>query len=292
VGIHFTFIDFGNPKILGQAYAIAPFIEIPLGKKEKPTRPVFRLSWGLSYLTKKFDVEKNHKNVAIGSHWNIFVQYRFLWHINLNEKFRFEPGIGLTHASNGRMQVPNLGLNLISLNLGLTYKLNDKACEKTVIDSCTKARSRHELLAWYGFGLNDNDPPGAETKMPAHTLSLNYVYNIRNTSKFGIGTDVFYEESYVRELNALNVPLSPFTNKLRLGIKGCYSYNVGRVAFPIEVGYYLYAIRNLNEPVYSRFGFRYTSGKGLMLQFMLKTHFAIAYHFDIGIGYCLPLMKK
>lgn len=292
MGIHFTFMDFGNPKVLGQAYALAPFVEIPLNKKTRCSRPIFRISWGLAYVTKKFDVETNHKNVAIGSHWNAFVQYRFMWHFDLSEKFRLEPGVGISHCSNGRMQVPNLGLNLISANLGLTYKLCDPKCEKTTVDSCTKVASRNELLFWYGIGANDRDPPGTGIKMIAHTLSANYFYNIRNTSKLGLGADVFYEESYLRELDDYHIAYPGFTDKLRVGLKGNYSYNIGRISLPLEVGYYVYSKKNSDGPVYSRFGIRYTGAKGLMVQFALKTHFAIAYHFDIAVGYRLPLKKK
>jgi hypothetical protein len=291
-GVHFTFMDFGNPKVLGQAYALAPYIEIPLGEKVRWSRPIFRLSWGLSYVTKKFDRETNHKNVAIGSHWNIFVQYRFMWHFNINEKLRLEPGIGISHCSNGRLQVPNLGLNLIGLNLGLTYKFRDQACERITIDSCTKAPSKTELLFWYSIGLNDQDPPATMSKMVAHTLSLNYFYNIRNTSKLGLGADVFYEESYLRELDNEHITYPGFADQLRVGIKGNYAYNIGRVSLPFEVGYYVHSKFNSDGPIFSRFGIRYTSGKGFMAQFSMKSHFAVAYHFDICVGYRLSLKKK
>ena len=290
-GLCATFMDFGNPKVLGQSYSISPFIEIPLNVKVRASRPIFRISWGLAYLTKKFDIVENHKNIAIGSHFNAFVQYRFMWHFDLSEKFRLEPGIGISHVSNGRFQVPNLGLNLVSLNLGLTYKINDLVCKKPVIDSSTQVASRHELLFWGAFGINDNYPPG-NAKMNAYTLSLNYFYNKRNTSKFGLGTDIYYEESYLRELDQYGKSYQTALDHLRIGLKFCYSYNVGRISLPIEMGYYAFSKNNEDGPIFHRFGIRYTGAKGLMIQFACKTHWAIAYHFDIGLGYRLPLKKK
>ncbi|HWY11400.1 MAG TPA: acyloxyacyl hydrolase, partial [Bacteroidia bacterium] len=195
-GLSATFMDFGNPKVLGYSLSLSPFVEIPLTAKARPSTPILRISWGLAYVTKCFDIVDNHKNIAIGSHWNAFVQYRFQWNINLSKKFRFEPGIGISHVSNGRFQVPNLGLNLVSVNLGLTYKINDLKCEKTTIDSSTKVPSRQEILVWGAFGINDNYPPG-NAKMNAYTLSFNYFYNVRNTSKLGLGADIYYEESYL-----------------------------------------------------------------------------------------------
>jgi hypothetical protein len=290
-GICATFMDFGNPKVLGHSYSISPFIEIPLRSKQRASVPIVRVSWGLAYVTKKFDIAENHKNIAIGSNWNAFVQYRFMWHINLSEKFRFEPGIGISHVSNGRFQVPNLGLNLVSVNMGLTYKFIDSKCVKTVIDSSTKVPSRHELLIWGGFGINDNYPPG-NSKMNAYTMSFNYSYNMRNTSKFGVGADVYYEESYLRELEQYHIPYSTALDQLRIGAKFCYSYNFGRFSLPIEMGAYVFSKKNEDGPIFHRFGVRYTGKKGLMLQFALKSHWAIAYHFDLGAGYRIPLKKK
>lgn len=291
VGITFSLIDFNNPKVLGQSISIAPFIEIPLNKKERATRVIFRTSWGMSYLTKRFDIRENHKNIAIGSNWNAFVQFRFQWNINLSKRFRIEPGFGISHVSNGRMQVPNLGLNLISLNLGLTYKLSDPKSEITFVDSSTKVKSRHELLTWAAFGINEKDPPGGP-KLPAYTLSFNYFYNVRNTHKVGVGLDVYYEESHIKDLEHFKKPHDTFVEKLRTGIKFAYSYNVGRISFPIEMGYYLFSPYNDDGPFFHRFGLRYTGEKGLFLQIGMKSHWIVAYHFDLGVGYRLPLKRK
>lgn len=291
VGLCLSVIDFNNPKVLGHSISLAPFVEIPLNKKERASRLIFRTSWGISYLTKRFDIKGNHKNIAIGSNWNAFVQFRFQWNINITNKFRIEPGIGISHVSNGRMQVPNLGLNLISLNLGLTYKLSDPQTEITKVDSITKVKSKHEILPWFSYGLNEKDPPGGP-KLDAYTLSLNYFYNIRNTHKIGIGMDVFYEKSHVIDLETFNIPHATFADELRTGIKFAYSYNMGHLSFPIEMGYYLISPFNDDGPIFHRFGFRYTGDKGLFLQVGMKSHWIVAYHFDLGIGYRIPLKKK
>lgn len=290
-GINLSVIDFGNPNQLGQSYSISPFIELPLSRFEKPQRVIFRMSWGLAYLTKKFDIENNHKNIAIGSHWNIFVQYRFLWHLKINNKYRFEPGITISHTSNGRAQVPNLGLNLVSLNLGLNINSKNQAKEVTKIDSSTVRPSKQEFLVWYGLGMNEKEPPGGN-KFIAHTLSLNYFYNKRNTHKFGLGSDVFYEESYLQDLKDDNIISENFINKLRIGPKICYAYNIGALSIPVEFGYYAFSKSNADGDFFHRFGIRYYGKKGLMLHFSLKTHFAIAHHFDIGFGYRIPVKKK
>ena len=88
VGLCATFIDFGNPSQLGQSISLAPFIEIPLNVKVRASRPIFRISWGLAYLTRRFDINENHKNIAIGSlniasqvaQWDLIDEYHFVVH--------------------------------------------------------------------------------------------------------------------------------------------------------------------------------------------------------------------
>lgn len=290
-GVNFSFIDFGNPKILGYSFSLAPFLEIPLNKIEKRSRAVFKLSWGISYITKKFDVEKNHKNIAIGSNLNAYVQFRLFWNCILNKRSSLETGLSFTHLSNGRIQVPNLGLNVVSMHLGYNFKMRDSKCDISRIDSSGKTLTRNEVIFWYSLGINDNDPPGSK-KFLAHTISFNYAFNKGNRHKFSTGLDLFYEESYINELEIDGIPVESLEDKMQAGIKLGYAYNIGRISFPVEMGYYTHSHSLPNGPFFHRLAIRYTSAKSLVIQFGMKTHWAIAYHFDLGIGYRLPLGKR
>lgn len=290
-GIAFTVIDYGNPEVLGQSYSLAPFVEIPFSEKEKASRLIMRISYGIAYVTKKFDLITNHKNGVIGSNWNGFVQLRWQWNFNLTKKLRIEPGVTFSHASNGRGKVPNLGLNVLTLNLGVTYKLSDTKSEITKIDSSTKAPSRHEALIWYSFGYDEKGNPNGP-KYNAHTFSVNYYYNKKNTGKFGVGCDIYYEEIYLKDLQENNIPPNTVFDMVRFGPKISYCYNIGRVSLPIEFGVYAGAKLNPDGLFFHRVGVRYTTKYGIMFAFGLKSHFAVAYHFDYGIGYRIPFKKN
>jgi hypothetical protein len=292
LGLSLGMIDFANPKQLGYCFSLAPFVEIPLNKKEKPSRLIMRASWGLSYLTKRFDIESNHKNIAIGSHWNAFVQLRWLWHLNINEQLRLEPGFTFSHASNGRAQVPNLGLNVFLFNLGLTYKFKNDPIQKTAKDSSYSTwPSKHEILVWDAIGFNEHEPPGGP-KYFANTFSINYYYNLRNTHKWGAGFDIAYDTQNAYHMETSGNPAQHWTDILQLGIKGCYAYNVGRISFPIEMGYYAISKPKEDGPIFHRLGVRYFCENGLMFNFSMKSHWAIASHFDYGIGYVFNIKKK
>ncbi|MCE3259340.1 MAG: secreted protein, partial [Bacteroidetes bacterium] len=120
VGMSLSVLDFKNPAQLGYAFSIAPYAEIPLHRVRK-TRMIMRLCWGVTYLNKCFDIKTNPKNIAIGSNINSFVQFKWFWHIPITKNIRFEPGFAFSHASNARAKVPNLGLNVVSLNAAFNY---------------------------------------------------------------------------------------------------------------------------------------------------------------------------
>lgn len=291
IGLSFQCIDFKNPSQLGYGLIIAPFVEIPFNVRPKKSRLIIRICWGATYITKKFDINTNQKAIAIGSHINSFVQFRWFWHIQLTKNLRFEPGLTFSHASNGKAQNPNLGLNILSLNAGLNIKIpSNKNTYFTKIDSSTKVKSKNELLMYAAIGFNEreiNTPP-----LNTYLIGIAYQRNIRNTHKFAFGVDMFYDDNYQIDYNNVFLKPAQGINKTRMSAKFGYSYNIGRISIPVELGYYFLDAAKSDAPIVSRLAVRYYSKCGLIGHFGLRTHFAVAYNFEYGIGYRLFLGKK
>jgi hypothetical protein len=284
VGLSFQCVDFKNPAQLGYAFTVSPFIEIPFNKKVKASRLFIRLCWGATYITKDFDIHKNPKNIAIGSHVNSFVQFRWFWHLQLSKNLRFEPGIAFTHASNGKYQNPNLGLNVVSLNAGLNILIpSKKQIVVTKIDSSTKVKSKNEFMTFAAVGFNQRGI--ADKELKTLVISAAYQRNLRNTHKFSAGLDFFYDQNYSIDYENTLLTQPKGVDKFRLSARLGYSYNVGRISFPIEVGCYVFQKVNPDAIVVSRLGVRYYARSGLVAHFGLRTHFAVAYNFEYGLGY-------
>jgi hypothetical protein len=284
IGVTFQLIDFLNSRRLGYALTFAPYIEIPLNQKQKASRLILRLCWGATYITKKFDIVNNHKNIAIGSNINSFVQFKWFWQLQLNKQFLLEPGFTFSHASNGRAKVPNLGLNVVSLNLGLNYLIpSTKKPQTFSIDSSTKVKSKREILLFAAWGYNQRDVLGKTYN--AFIVSAAYQKNVRNTHKFSAGIDIFYDQNYLVDFEKDDKTKATGLNQLRMAARLGYSYNVGRISFPIEMGYYFLQKVQPDGFIVSRIGVRYYSKCGLIGHFGLRTHLAIAYNFEYGLGY-------
>ncbi len=284
LGITLQCLDFLNPKQLGYALTVAPYIEIPLNEKQKRSRLILRLCWGATYLTKKFDIESNHKNIAIGSHLNAYVQFKWFWHLPITKQLRLEPGFAFTHASNGRAKNPNLGLNVVSLNLGLNFLIPSPSRPQVMrVDSNTKVRSKNELYLFAAYGFNQREIASKELK--TFVVSGAYQRNVRNTHKFSAGVDVFYDENYQTDFEQRFKKKAEGIDQLRMSLRLGYSYNVGRISFPIEMGYYFFQKTKPDADVVTRIGVRYYTRSGLVASFGLRTHFAVAYNFEYGLGY-------
>ena len=55
--------------------------------------------------------------------------------------------------------MPNLGLNVVSINLGITYKLKNDVVHAPLQDSMSLWGSKHEIVIWDAVGFNENEPP-------------------------------------------------------------------------------------------------------------------------------------
>lgn len=288
VGISLQVIDFANPAQLGYAITAAPYIEIPLNEINKPSRVVMRILWGATYITKRFDIYENHKDIAIGSHLNAFVQFRWMWHLQLSKNLRFEPGITFSHCSNGKAKNPNLGLNMAGLSAGFNF-LIPAATRPLVtrVDSSGRAKSKNEIVVMGAFGVNERSIGSPE--LMSYVLSGSYQRNIRNTHKFSAGMDVFYDQNYLIDYEEKFLEKPTGIDQFRISARVGYAYNIGRISLPIEIGYYVFQKGNPDAMVVSRLGVRYYSPSGFMVTFGLRTHFAVAYTFEYGIGYRMYL---
>ncbi|MGL4599365.1 MAG: acyloxyacyl hydrolase, partial [Bacteroidia bacterium] len=129
IGLSSIVIPLGNPEQLGTAIGLYPYINFPLGEKSRRFKTHFLVGWGLGWLTKKFDPETNHKNIAIGTHLNTIFSLRLNTQVYLNNAHRLDAGIGIIHFSNGGARVPNLGMNLPMLSVGYSFRVHERGSD-------------------------------------------------------------------------------------------------------------------------------------------------------------------
>jgi len=291
-GLLLNYQNLGNPARLGSSWAVAPFFELNLHKPKKTVNMKLRFAGGFAYLTKRFDLYENHKHIALSSHVNVFAALRWSLFIRVHSHFYLIPNLHFSHVSNGRYKVPNLGINTIYPNLALQYRLKEKE-KLAVTDSSYQKNYRTEIYLWFGYGRNQEYPPGGRS-YSNYTVSGTYYFNIKNRHQLGFGIDAFYEPGLnIRTQNVENVTQYYFKNGFSTGIKFAYAFNYGRWVLPLEYGYYVFSgVHQFpNGMHFHRIGLRYYFKNQWVGSFTLKSHFAVAYHFDLGIGYRYGIKK-
>jgi hypothetical protein len=283
IGVCALHLYLANPEQLGNLEALYPYLNLRMNKGRKKTAWNVRVGIGLAYLTKPFDKLTNHKNNAIGSHLNGFVNLRLNATRMIGKSWRLDGGLGLTHASNGAIKTPNLGLNMVTVNLGAGYVFGNKDCPRVIDTAIAPALKKWHPSVIFVAGLKEIDPGGPE--YTSFGLELNAYRTMGHKSKMGGGAELSYN-SATKQYWAED---SVFTTKpgdlMKLGIKYSYSFNIDRVSLPIDFGYYVFNRLPNDDKFFHRIGLRYMVTKHLIANVTLLTHWARADYFEWGIGY-------
>jgi hypothetical protein len=278
-GFTFFYAWLGNPTELGNMMGVYPFINFHLQRSYKETL-YLKVGMGLGYMPVIYDRITNHKNDVIGSHLNAMINLRLNSHIYLSDKLRLEIGLGVTHCSDGNFQTPNLGLNLLTVNTGLSYCIKSYKClAPHYADTSHKKLENNIFLAG---GLSEREPPG-QAKYGALTLDYTAYYVINSKNKIGLGVNVFNNNTNIARLADDSIYINWLQN-IQLGFAVCYELNIGKLTLPVEMGVYAYSFYKQSS-IFNRFGLRYYVNKHIIINLTLLTHFASADYIEWGAGY-------
>ena len=204
-------------KSFGQAYGLVGQIDFLIFKRGN-TSFNFRPGVGLSYLSKTFFTDP--KNRFIGSHINEVIKADLLFQTQLRPGIDLIAGLGFLHYSNGGFNIPNNGLNTLSISSGLrlmksarakkVYKSNFTQLQKNTFEINLGIGRRgviesHEgllksgLYAGYNFYIND-------ILMLKSGLDAVYYYTpFIPTQEKGVQTFQYYGTSYDRWRTGLSL---------------------------------------------------------------------------------------
>jgi hypothetical protein len=283
LGVCALHLYLANPKQLGSLEALYPYVNFRLNKLKRSWKLNLRLGLGLGIVTKPFNRVTNYKNNAIGSYLNGFVNLRLGYAIMLSKAWRLDAGIGLTHASNGAIATPNLGLNMATVSLGIGYAVGckDVVCKKDTIPKCPKTWVPMIVAA---IGIRELEQPDGP-KYFAYGAQFNLYRTLNYKNRIGPGVELAYNNATRRLYENDSIFNTDYTDILTVGAKIGYEFTFNRISVPVDFGYYLYKKEPTFGKVFHRVGFRYMINKHLMANVTLLTHWARADYFEWGIGY-------
>ncbi|MDR2038801.1 MAG: acyloxyacyl hydrolase [Bacteroidales bacterium] len=318
--------SFRYPKY-GIAYYMGNMNEIILGDEHqdgfgKPSAlygffssPIFRTKWfqlnyefgiGVSYNFKTYDPRRRPYNTLIGSKTNGYISASLDGQILLPGHSSIGLGGSFRHFSNGSIQKPNSGINLImatvSYQWGL-YKNRDKSYTRIHADPV------EPTLEWYISWGNavrmldtdfDLDHPKNSKRWYCATVSTSILAHVSHRRKVGLGLDFFYFDwgrhiiNYRAHIDGRRERTSIHDN-MSIGVHIAHEVAYKKFWAVTNVGFYL------NERVgdipsspfiYERIGVKYQLTDRFCVGLSLKAHLVKADYLALEIGYSIIKNKK
>jgi len=283
LGVHVFYGSVGNTQILGNYIGLYGSIAFPFVAKDN-FRFSGRLGCGLGYTNKVYDPQTNRKNVAISTPLNALLEVGVdvSTYFGKNRQHWLTFGIDATHFSNGSFKVPNLGINIPYISLAYGRFLSIK--NSTPAENLTKIVPQRKLL----FGLTaiasvkDIFPTGRDKKYGVYALSVHARTFLRPKVGWELSLDLISKQA----LYGYRTEVQKQANKIpQVGLCVGYLLPLDKFHFVVGMGAY---VRDFYDPeglFYHRMGMRYYFDNGLLINVVVKTHWARADYVEWGIGY-------
>lgn len=250
---------------------------------------MLRIGQGLAYNTNPYNRETNFKNIAFGSALmsSTYVMLNYKKE-QVFKNFGFQTGLSLIHYSNANVKAPNTSVNSITLNVGLTYNLENENPE--YISNLTKEKYTEPVKFNLALrsGINQSDVVGS-AQYPFYIFSAYADKRVSHISAFQFGTDVFFS-NFLKELIEFQsvafpeLDVSGNEDFKRVGIFAGHELFINKMSLESQLGYYVYYPFDFEGRVYFRVGLKRYFGEKWFGAVTLKSHGAKAEAVEFGIG--------
>lgn len=276
---------------LGNPFALYGFADIPIFRAGKSSFN-YEIAAGLAFNFNSFDVIDNPDNIAIGSNTNLYFNFNLNYKYALNEQSELVAAVGLTHFSNGRMTMPNLGLNLYDISLSWRYKLpegrgaftrankpnfGEYPYQESNIDNPAK-RDRHVFMLNTNGGIREKTSSRG-VKYGIASLSGIYAYEVNPAHRFGISADVFYDGS-----NKSLHDDQGITSLMEQGFAAYHEAIFGEIGVVAQAGVITFGNAITSRDYYFRIGVRYYASDRVFANVSFKGWNFTADFVEWGIG--------
>ena len=276
------------------------------------TRPVYRnrhwsfdykIGIGVGYTPDKYNPHDAIDNEVLGAHWLIYFSAALNANYHITQNWALGAGVEFFHHSNGAMNRPNKGLNIITPTVQLRYIPTPVEPRQRAANKLQAQRDHREKYPYLfsnitvGVGCKTLDEEWKKTQFNtppddpryrtehfrhyvAYSVQADIMARYARRWASGLGADLFYG-SYYKDTEKYNIDnghnesLSPWS--VGLAFKQNWYYN--NITVNGSIGYYLYrnmgyAAEHVEKPYYERIGLSYIFPKlhNIAIGFSVKAH--------------------
>lgn len=281
IGLSIGYATYHRPE-MGKSLMVMPYYEFVL-LKLGPLQWVFKPSVGLSYSDNPYHEQNNRKNWtysrAVNPTFFVETKLKLLAYKNIY----CELGGAIRHISNGSVELPNVGINMLTASLGVRYTLNPGV--RIIPTKDTTPVHRWKIRPYAEIARNHKSIYYGQNR--AYLFYTLYLYAGIRLSKINsllVGYDYMWDESFGDEYGRLNMTrpekIDHHSHAITLGNE----LHLGPIGYATQIGYYLH----IQEPFYGiwyhRHTFKYYLHDHVYLKSTLKVFGGAADMIDWGVG--------
>lgn len=292
-GIGFYSSTFNTP-VIGKPYALYGFFQAPfLTERKNKIEFDYRIGLGLSGNFNPYHDEKNPINLLIGSKNNVFIDFGIQGQYPLTSHLKGGIGLSFHHFSNGALQMPNKGVNLIPVTLSLTYQPTSGVTHSTPTAEISPFPTQWDIHFSYAFGfkqfrVEDNSH---HFKSTFNMYASRYIHH---KWQLGGGFDLFYSDTGNKK-NFAGKKQGKMTSQFSGGPSLYFTHVLNpKLLLTGNIGYYLHKQKFNGEltRIFLRAGFRHSMYKNLYAGTSIKAHMGKADYIEWTIGYTFSQKSK
>jgi hypothetical protein len=239
LGLHYSdLVKTRKDSVVGNPFGLFAFYNAPWLSYGRFSL-VTDISVGLSYTSLVHDPVNNPVNDVVASHINLYFGFNFRLYMQLSRRMQMNVGGGLTHHSNGRIHVPQKGVNSWGWSAGLNYMLT-KPVKTYYYRELPTFKPYEEIQIMAAVGTVETIPRGESEGVRYFDFSLtgDYALNFNPKMAMSLGLDVLYDGSLELGIKGIEAEDVSTYQKMYLGAHLGYHYTIHRVTLLFNLGTY------------------------------------------------------
>ncbi len=290
-----VYAQYGDAAIFGKSYSA--FAGLTYSKKLKNSFKRFEqhlnLKFGINYSTTPYNRFTNPTNNAVGSHLNLTAKIDYGYAYQFSEQLHLLLLLSVKHHSNGRVETPNKGLNVMGGQIGLQFKVNDRKPEKHAeMPSSKELNKKHQWVLSIGYGRHELVKEYNGPKYPVYVVGAFAQKRLNHLLMLNYGVEyVYFKSAYHAIIDNAIVLEYPHWHASKISPYVGLDVLYGRFAIAALIGFYPYKPILTAGRFPTKFGFKYyvhsndeQNNNNFFIAGYLKTHYAVAEYLELSIG--------
>jgi hypothetical protein len=284
-GVFVNAYSFRHPNVLGQSIGGGLFFEPVLVQRPRWGLSIRALA-GITYVSRSYDPIANPGNDAFGSPLNGIIGGGLYARYSLAPRWRLMTGFDYKHISNAGVRLPNNGLNIPAVAVGLHYvvapaRLPDTRTWRTVEVS---KRWMMRLLLLSSVKVLEATAVDAQQTYPIFGLNVLAGYHLTPSHVLSAGVELLDDRYFKEQIRRWTGHYSTYRQGTVLA---GYEFWQGHFSFTAHMGWNLIRPLGYKPGTYQKYGLLYRFNNRFTTGVIVKTYGENTKNFQLAAGLTL-----